>query len=296
MKHIGGMDGKTVVITGGNSGIGKETAVALAADGAYVVITARNAGKGEHARREIDERSGRNDCHMVALDLASFASVRTCAQELLDACPRIDVLVLNAGGVLAARELTEDGHERQLQANHLGHFLLTQLLLDRIVASAPARIVVVASGAHKDAKHGLDWDDLERARHKYRGFQVYYETKLMNVLFTRELARRLAGTGVTANSVDPGFVASKFAREGDLSWWGNIGMPLTRPFAKSPAKGARTSVYLASSPEVANVTGTYFVQCAAREPSAHGRDDDAPARLWAISETMVQSAAGDTST
>jgi NAD(P)-dependent dehydrogenase (short-subunit alcohol dehydrogenase family) len=293
---MGGMDGKTVVITGANSGIGKETAVALAADGARVVITARNAGKGEQARREIDERAGRSDCTVVPLDLASFASVRQCAQQLLATCPRIDVLVLNAGGVLATRELTEDGHERQLQSNHLGHFLLTQLLLDRVVASAPARIVVVASGAHKDAKQGLAWDDLERGAHKYRGFQVYYETKLMNVLFTRELARRLAGTGVTANSVDPGFVASKFAREGDLSWWGNIGMPLTRPFAKSPAKGARTSNYVASSPDVAGVTGTYFVKCTATQPSAHGRDDDAAARLWAISESMVQAAADGTST
>jgi NAD(P)-dependent dehydrogenase (short-subunit alcohol dehydrogenase family) len=281
--------GKTVVITGGNSGIGLETAVALASAGARVVITARNPGRGTAAQHEIESRSGQH-CEVMALDLASFASVRTFADTFARRHDRLDVLILNAGGVLAKRELTEDGHERQFQANHLAHFLLTSLLRDQVVASAPARFVIVASSAHKSLRRPIDFDDIEGASSRYNGFQTYYRTKLMNILFARELARRLDGTGVTANSLHPGFVASKFARDGDLSWWGNIGMPLTRPFSISQAKGARTSVFVASAPELVGVTGEYFVKCRVAQPSAAAQDDDAAARLWAESEQLLASA------
>jgi NAD(P)-dependent dehydrogenase (short-subunit alcohol dehydrogenase family) len=283
------MDGKAVVITGGNAGIGLETAVALAHEGADVVITARNGARGIAARQTIESRSG-NTCEVMALDLASFASIRAFADNYARANERLDVLILNAGGVLAKRELTEDGHERQFQSNHLGHFLLESLLREQMVASAPARVVVVASSAHKSLKRPIDFDDIEGMQGRYNGFQTYYRTKLMNILFTRELARRLAGTGVTANALHPGFVASKFAREGDLSWWGNIGMPLTRPFSISPEKGARTSVYLASAPEVATVTGEYFDKCRVAQPSALAQNDDDARRLWAISEQLVDAA------
>jgi NAD(P)-dependent dehydrogenase (short-subunit alcohol dehydrogenase family) len=280
------MNGKTVLITGGNAGIGKETAVALARMGARVVITARNAARGDAARDEIRERSG-HDVDVLPLDLASFASVRAAAEKAAASYDRLDVLVNNAGGVLGQRAMTEDGHERQFQINHLGPFLLTNLLREHLVASAPARVVVVASNAHKSARRGLDFDDLEGSKGRYRGFQTYYRSKLMNVLFARELARRLDGTNVTANSLHPGFVASKFAKEGDLGWWGNIGMPLTRPFAISPEKGARTSVYVASSPELDGVTGEYFEKSKIAKPSAHGQDDAAAARLWTVSAEMT---------
>jgi NAD(P)-dependent dehydrogenase (short-subunit alcohol dehydrogenase family) len=283
---VGDLYGKVIAITGGNAGIGKETAVALAGRGARVVITTRNVERGAAAVAEVRQRSG-NDVEVMPLDLASFASIRSFADQLAVAHERLDVLILNAGGVLAKRTMTEDGHETQFQANHLGHSLLTQLLRDRVVASAPARIVVVASNAHESMKGVLDFDDIEGLNKKYQSFQTYYRTKLMNILFTRELARRLDGTHVTANCLSPGFVASKFAREGDLSWWGNIGMPLTRPFSISPEKGARTSVYLAASPDVAGVTGEYFVKCRVATPSTAAQDDTAASRLWAVSEQLV---------
>ena len=160
------------------------------------------------------------------------------------------------------------------QVNHLGHFLLTELLRDRLVASAPSRVIVVASDAHKSARHGLDFDDLQSAR-RYRSFGVYGKTKLANILFTRELARRLAGTGVTVNSVHPGFVASRFGRDGDTGLVGKLMMPLTRPFALNATQGAQTSIYLASDPAVEGITGAYWVKCAPVEPSDAALDDDA---------------------
>src|SRR5262249_42805773 len=152
--------------------------------------------------------------------------------------------------------------------NHLSHFMLTHLLHDRLTQSEPARVVNVASNAHKSARHGLDFDDLDFNHHRYRGFQVYARTKLMNILFTRELAKRWNGSGVTANCLHPGFVASNFAKEGDLGWWGDIGMVVTRPFSISVEKGARTSVYVASSPDVEGISGEYFHKCQAEAPNA----------------------------
>jgi len=280
--------GKVVVITGGNSGIGKETAVELARMGARVVIAARNPTRAAAAVKEIRERAGAGDrVETMPLDLASFASVRAFAGAFTDAHDRLDVLVNNAGGWLGKRIVTADGHESQFQVNHLSHFLLTNLLRDRLVRSAPARVVNIASVAHKNARRGLDFDDLDYERRRYRGFRVYSETKLMNILFTRELARRWDGTGVIANAVHPGFVATNFAREGDLGWWGNIGMPLTRPFSISVQQGAVTPVYVASSPDVEGITGQYFVKCNVTGPSAAALDDGAAARLWEISAKLT---------
>jgi retinol dehydrogenase-12 len=282
---VGNLDGKVAVITGGNSGIGLETAVALARDGAHVVITSRNPERGATALAEIESRSG-NAAEVMPLDLASFASVRNFADVFGRTHDRLDILVNNAGVILKQRHVTEDGHEAQFQTNHLGHFLLNELLRDQLVTSAPARVVVVASDAHRFAPGGLKFDDLE-STHRYRAFRTYGRTKLMNILFTRELARRLHGTGVTANAVHPGFVASRFSRDGDTGIMGNVGMVLGRPFAHSPEIGAQTSVYVASSPQLAGVTGQYFAKSALANPAATARDDAVAARLWDISAEMV---------
>src|SRR2546430_6128948 len=209
------MAGKVVVITGGNTGIGKEAAVALAGRGAQVVVTSRNEERGRSARQEIAERSGNDSVEVMSLDLASFRSIRSFAADVLDRFDHLDVLVNNAGLILRQRAETQEGFEETFGVNHLGHFLLTDLLLERLRASAPARVVVVASDAHKGARQGLDFDDLQAER-KYRWAKAYSKSKLANIYFTRELARRLDRTGVTVNALHPGFVRSEFGRGGDL--------------------------------------------------------------------------------
>jgi NAD(P)-dependent dehydrogenase (short-subunit alcohol dehydrogenase family) len=281
------MTGSVVLITGGNAGIGLETAIALARKGAHVVITSRDTTRGEKARAEIARRSGNEAVDVMQLDLASFSSVRGFAATFLDRYDRLDVLVENAGVVLGRRSVTEDSNETTLQVNHLGHFLLTDLLRDRLVASAPARVVVVGSDAHKNARGGVDFDDLQSER-KYRSFSVYSKTKLANILFTRELARQLDSTGVTVNCVHPGFVASRFGRDGDVGVLGSIAMPLLRPFALSPEQGAQTSVYVASDPAVDGITGAYWVKCAPATPSDAALDDVAARRLWEVSEELTR--------
>ena len=280
------MTGKTVVVTGANSGIGLETAVALARAGATTILCARDPKRGEAALEVVRSRSGRDDAGLVVFDLASLASVRKGADELLGRCGRIDVLVNNAGLVLSERRETEDGFEATFAINHLGPFLLTHALLDRIKASAPARIVNVASTAHQGARRGLDFDDLQ-SRRRYGGMKVYSKSKLANILFTTELARRLAGTGVTANSLHPGTVATGYARDGDASGVLAFGVRVIKPFVLSPERGARTSIYVASSPDVADVTGAYFVRCRVRRPSKAARDAHAARRLWEVSEELT---------
>lgn len=280
------MSGKLVLITGGNAGIGRESAVGLASMGARVVFTSRDAARGTDALADIRERSANDDVDVMPLDLASLASVRDFANAFLDRYDRLDVLILNAGLVLGSRSVTEDGYETTFQVNHLGHFLLTQLLLDRLVASAPSRVVVVASDAHKSARRGLDFDDLQ-SEQKYRAFGVYGRTKLANILFAQELARRLEGTGVTAHAVHPGFVASRFGRDGDTGMLGRVVMPLLRPVALDARRGAKTSIHVASDPTVDGVTGAYWVKCAPATPSDAARDTAAARRLWDVSEQLV---------
>ena len=286
---MGGMSGKRVVITGGNTGIGKEAAVGLAELGAHVVITSRNEERGRAARDEIAERSGNSAVEVMPLDLASFRSIRSFAADVLDQFDRLDVLVDNAGLILLRRRETEDGFEETFGVNHLGHFLLTDLLLERLRASAPARVVVVSSNAHKGAKRGLDFDDLQSER-RYRWMGAYNKSKLANISFTRELARRLDGTGITVNALHPGFVRSDFGRGGDLGGVYGWGIKyLASPFAISPERGARTTIYLASSPDVDGVTGGYFYMCRPAVPSAAAQDDAAARRLWDASEQLVAS-------
>jgi NAD(P)-dependent dehydrogenase (short-subunit alcohol dehydrogenase family) len=280
------LHGKVVVVTGGNSGVGKETAAQLAAMGARVVIAARNVAKATTASEEILTRSPAATVAVLPLDLASLASIRSFAGAYRDRFDRLDVLVLNAGLVMKTRVETADGFETTFGVNHLGHFLLTQLLVDRLTASAPSRVVVVSSGAHKSARHGLDFEDLMSTR-RYRAFRVYAKSKLANIYFTRELATRLAGNGVTVNAVHPGFVASNLGKDGDAGWLGPVAMALGRPFAISPARGARTSVFLASDPSVEDISGEYWYRCGLSPVSEVARDAAAARRLWDVSEQLV---------
>ena len=281
-----GMDGRVVLVTGGNSGVGQAAATALAAMGADVTIAARNQAKAEAARDEIRAATGK-DVAIVALDLASFDSVRACAKEYSAAHARLDVLVNNAGIVVRKRQQTVDGHELQLQVNHLGHFLLTNELMPLLEASGNARVVATASDAHRTTRKGLRFDDLEWSQRRYRAFSVYSATKMMNIMHIRELARRVDDKGITANAVHPGWVYTGFARDGDTGRLGQYATSLGRPFARTPEEGARTTVHVASAPELEGVTGQYFYSERLHEPNAAARDDAAAARLWEISEQLT---------
>jgi NAD(P)-dependent dehydrogenase (short-subunit alcohol dehydrogenase family) len=280
------MERRSVLITGGNTGLGLETAVALARKGAVVVITSRDAQKGAAAVAEIRSRSGSEAVEVMELDLADLASVRAFASRYAEAHDHLDVLVNNAGLMLGSRRETVDGYEMTFQVNHLGPFLLTNTLRDLLVAGDAARVVNVASAAHSSARKGLDFDDLQATK-RYRSYTVYARSKLANILFTRELARRWDDTGVTANAVHPGFVASRFGRDGDYGRLSEIVFPLLRPFAHTPEEGARTQIYVASAPELAGITGGYWAKSAPATPSAAAQDDAAAARLWEVSERLV---------
>lgn len=283
------MKGKTVVITGANTGIGKETAIGLASMGATVVLACRNRAKAESAATEITSRSGSEAVELVDLDLADLDSVSTCAKEILDRFDRLDVLINNAGLQLKERTLTKQGFEYTFGVNHLGHFLLTDLLLDRIRTSAPARIVNLSSVGHNFARGGLPWDDLQHDVTRYTANGAYCESKLANILFTRELARRLPPDEVTANAVHPGAVRSEFGSSEDMGRWYGAFMKAGGPFLISAKSGARTSIYLASSPEVTGKTGGYYVRCKLHPGSKASRDHDAAARLWRVSEELLAS-------
>ncbi|HXQ60427.1 MAG TPA: SDR family oxidoreductase [Acidimicrobiales bacterium] len=283
------MTGKTVVITGGNSGIGKETAVALARAGATTLITARDRGRGEAAVADIRSRSGNDRVDVVVFDLGDLGSVRAGATQILEKCPRLDVLVNNAGIVLSDRRMTVDGYESTFAVNHLGPFLLTQLLLDAVTASPQGRVVNVSSTAHSAARRGLDFDDLQSAR-SYSAMRVYGMSKLANIYFTTELARRMQGSNVTANCLHPGTVATGYGRDGDAKGLLAFGVKVIAPFVLSAEKGARTSVYLASSPELSTVSGKYFIKSRVRQPSKAALDADAARRLWEVSEQLIADA------
>jgi NAD(P)-dependent dehydrogenase (short-subunit alcohol dehydrogenase family) len=279
--------GQVAVITGGNSGIGKETAAELAQIGAHVIVAARNPKKAAAAIDDIKQRTPDANSEHIPLDLASFASVRAFADTFNARFDHLDVLVNNAGLTVNKRKVTEDGHETQFQVNHLSHFLLTNLLLDKLEAAPAARVINVSSTGHTVARDGLNFDDLDWETRKYRGFLVYCATKLANVLFTREFARRYDDTKMTANAVHPGFVGSNFAREGDMGFFIGIGMLVARPFSISSATGARTSVYLVSSPDVDGISGEYFYQCKVAKPSNAALDAAAAERLWNVSAEMT---------
>jgi NAD(P)-dependent dehydrogenase (short-subunit alcohol dehydrogenase family) len=280
------MQGKTVVITGANSGIGEAAARELASRGATLALACRNLDKGEAAKARIQSHAPHADLHLHHLDLASFASVRAAAASLLERHPRVDVLVNNAGLFLPKRQETEDGLEATLQINHFGPFLLTSLLAERILASAPARIINVSSDAHRGGK--LRFEDLE-GRKRYEGFDAYAASKLMNILHVRALAKRLDPTRVTANALHPGVVATGFAQD-EKSVFGRL-VKLFAPLLASPEQGADTTIHLAAEPEGAETSGKYFVRRREKTPSAAARDDEAAERLWAESERITNAPA-----
>ena len=274
---------KTCLVTGATSGIGKETALRLAALGAAVIIVARDAARGAAAAAEIRQRVPLAQAEVLTADLSCLAQVRRLAEEVPARYGRLDVLVNNAGVLPVRRQLTPDGLESAFAVNHLGPFLLTGLLRELLERSAPARVVTVASAAHKQVRV-IPWDDLARGDLAGSG-QAYAVSKLLNILFTAELARRLAGTGVTANCLHPGFVRTDLGRE--VTGAPGAAVRLVLRFRPGPAAGARTPVYLASSPEVADVTGGYFVKSRLAAPSALARDPAAAARLWALSTELA---------
>jgi NAD(P)-dependent dehydrogenase (short-subunit alcohol dehydrogenase family) len=277
------MTGRVVLVTGGTGGIGRATAVGLAALGARVAITGRDLGRAQAAAAEIREATGNPEVDAFAADLSSQAEVRRLAGEVLDTYPRLDVLVNNVGGYWASRHVTADGLEHTFAVNHLAAFLLTDLLLDRLKASAPARVVTVSSGAQSMGK--IDWADLQGER-GYSGQTAYNQSKLASVMFAYELARRLAGTGVTATVLHPGVVSTGFGAE-DPSRISKVLVPLWRPFMKTPKQGAATSIHLASSPEVEGVTGVYFAGGSPRTSNKASYDEAAAARLWRVSADLV---------
>jgi NAD(P)-dependent dehydrogenase (short-subunit alcohol dehydrogenase family) len=276
------MAGKTCLVTGATSGIGRVTALELARMGADVVLVGRNAGKAAAAAERIKHETGAN-VEVLLADLSSQAEVHRLAEAFLSTHARLDVLVNNAGAVYSAREESVDGIELTLALNHLSYFLLTNLLLKTLIASGPARVVNVSSEAHRMAR--INFADLQ-AQQRYRGFTVYGQSKLANILFTKELARRLAGTEVTANALHPGVIASGFARNnrGMLNFmFGTV----LRPFLSTPEQGAQTSIYLASAPDVANVTGLYFSKQRPAKPAAAAENMTTARRLWEVSEELV---------
>jgi retinol dehydrogenase-12 len=276
--------GKTVLVTGANTGIGLETAAALAEMGASVVLTARDETKGQSAVAEIRQRQPNADVHAGLVDFSRLDDVRRFAGEFSSRHEKLHVLVNNAGAMLSERSTTPDGLETTFQVNHLGPFLLTSLLLDKLKASAPARIVNVASTAHRGGS--LDFDDLQ-SENGYNGMRVYGTSKLCNILFTRELARRLEGTGVTANSLHPGTVRTGFGQDGDSKGFMRFGLALIRPFILSPARGAKTQIHLASSPAVEGKTGLYWSRSRPSRPTKVAQDDEAARRLWEVSEKLT---------
>jgi len=283
------MQGKVVVITGANTGVGLETAVGVAAQGATTVLACRNPAKAEAAAHEVTQRTWNDDVHVVALDLADLASVLKTADDILSRWDRLDVLDNNAGGTWTQRQETAQGLEYTIGVCHIAHFYLTRLLLPRLQASAPSRVINVTSVGHHAAFKGMRFDDLQ-SEHGYDGMEVYCRAKLANVLFTRELARRTTGTGLTANAAHPGWVRSRFGMDGDTTGRSAFGFRAMRPFQISPRTGAKTSVYLASSPEVATRTGEYWVRSKPGHMGKHARDDAAALRLWDESEQILATA------
>jgi retinol dehydrogenase 14 len=283
MAEEGPMAARVCLVTGATSGIGKATAAALASMGAGVGVVARDPPKGEATVAELRASSNNDRVKLFVADLSSQARVRSLAEDVLRRYDRLHVLVNCAGGYWAHRHVTADGLELTFALNHLSYFLLTNLLLDRLVESAPSRIVNVTSGAQSMGR--IAFDDLQ-GEQGYRGQAAYSQSKLANVLFTYELARRLEGTGVTANCVHPGVVRTRFGQEDPnvatrwLPW-------VARPFLRTPKRGAETVVYLASSPEVEGVSGRYWANRKPRSSSRRSFDPETARRLWEVSAQLT---------
>lgn len=281
-KHGGGMGEKVCLITGATSGIGRATAMGLANMGASVVMVGRDRGRGEAVMAEIKEKSGNASVDLMLANVSSQEEIRRLADEVKETYPRLDVLINNAGVFRSKRITTPDGIETTFAVNHLAYFLLTNLLLDVLKAGAPSRIVNVSSGEQRNAT--IDFDDLQGEK-GYKGAKAYSQSKLATVHFTYELARRLEGTGVTANCLHPGVVGTNFG-SGVSGVFGFMVRAL-RPLMKSPDKGAETSIYLASSPEVEGLSGRYFVKKAEARSSDVSYDERIARRLWEVSTELT---------
>ena len=277
------MKNHVCLITGGTRGIGRETARGLATNGATVVIVGRDASRTASTVRSLITETGNPSISALVGDLGIQSDIIRVADEFKSRHDRLNVLVNNAGGIFYGRQVSGDGIEMTIALNHLGYFRLTHELRDLLVASDSARIISVSSGAHQMAR--INFDDLQ-GEQNYSGWRAYSQSKLANILFTIELARQLAGTRVTANALHPGFVASNFGMSGTQSPIMSIGMRVARLFARSPERGAQTSIYLATSPEVEGVTGLYFADSQPVPPSAAGRDLAAAKRLWMVTSGM----------
>jgi len=269
------IENRVFLVTGANSGIGKATALGLARLGGTVVMACRDATRGEAARQEIIRASGKPRVFLEIVDLASEASTRSLAEAFPRKYPRLDVLINNAGVYTSHREITPDGLERQFEVNYLSGFLLTHLLLDLLKRSAPSRIVNVSSSAHGPS--AIHFDDLQGER-RYSGYRAYGQSKLAQILFTRELAHHLEGTGVTVNACHPGVIRTNLGIGG-----ASVVVRFVRLFFKGPAKGAETPIFLATSPDVEGVTGKYFANKRVRTPSVAAQDPDAARRLFDVS-------------
>lgn len=278
------MKGKQVMVTGCTAGLGRAAAISLAKMGATLSLVCRNRDKGEALISEIRGSSGREDCQLYVGDMSSLRDIRAIAASFLAEGRPLDVLFNNAGVVMQERTTTADGFETTFGVNHLAYFLLTVLLMDRLRASPSARVVNTASDAYKFSGGGLNFEDLQ-AEQKYSTFAAYGASKLANILFTRELARRVRDSNVTVNAFHPGMVGSDFAKNN--GWVAQVAMTLIWPIARSPQKGAETGIYLCTSPEVEGRTGGYYFNCAIHDSRPAAQDDDDALRLWKISEKLT---------
>jgi NAD(P)-dependent dehydrogenase (short-subunit alcohol dehydrogenase family) len=274
---------KTAIVTGSNTGIGKATALGLAKQGFQVVLAVRDKAKGDAARAEIVAESGNDGVLVMPLDLGEFASIRAFAAAFGERFQRLDVLVNNAGLTTRKRAATKDGLETTFGVNHVGTALLTRELLPVLERSAPARIVVVSSDLHYRGK--MAWDDLQQAKGPFRGLAAYNQSKLANVLFTKALARRLQGKGVTVNALHPGVVATELTRD-----YPPAIAAILKLFLISPERGAQCSLYVATSPDLADTTGAYFAKSRAKPASRDARDEEQQERLWGLTEAIIASA------
>lgn len=278
--------GKTVIITGANTGIGKETAKDLARRGGRLILACRDTKKGEDAVREVIQETGNNNVFCWKLDLGSFESIREFAEKFNKNEPRLDILINNAGIMWCPRMLTKDGLEMQMGVNHFGHFLLTNLLLDKLKSSAPSRIVILSSLGHMTGS--IKFDDINSEK-SYGRVAAYAMSKLANILHALELTKRLKGTGVTANAVHPGAVDTELARHTVTGIWRVLSSPLYSLFVKTPLQGAQTSIRVAVDPALETVSGKYFSDCKETKPSAAAQVEADAKRLWEISEKITNS-------
>jgi NAD(P)-dependent dehydrogenase (short-subunit alcohol dehydrogenase family) len=278
------MIGRTCLVTGANSGIGKETALGLARMGARVVLVCRNQQKGESALADIQRQTGSSHLDLLIADMSSFGSVRGLAERVQQLYPQLDVLINNAGAAVRRRTLSADGIEMTVAGNYLGAALLTFLLLDLLKSSAPSRIVNVSSEAQRNSR--LDLNDLQFEKRKYNPLAAYGQSKLLMNAFTFELARRLQGTGVTANCLHPGVVATNIW-PADAPWFVKLLVGVMKPFMLNSKQGAKVSLYLATSPDVANVSGQYFVKSRPANSNPLSRDPKVMPAIWQWTKKMI---------